>query len=345
MKVRRNGRRVRGLAKLLMRRVATFCLRFILVLPAFALGMMPWLVQSSRAAEIPIAIPDTSGIVVLRGHVFTHGCSPVTATLEGQAIRVDEQGNFAVKVRSPSKKLNATFEFSAPACDSSSRQVVIRPGVQRYSVSASLFPHFADRANTRWRSAQADTAATTLADSSFRRLPQQAQSVAELVERFAGDAGLDPALILAVVHTESNFDADAHSRANAVGLMQLVPHLGAQDAARFLQRNADDEHAPIEVTNVALRDPATNLKLGTAYLQMLMQNYYGDVSDSRARRQLALAAYNWGPGNLRAAIDKAGGMPQTTSEVAQLLHDYAPMETQRYVRSVTQRMVKYEQTF
>jgi soluble lytic murein transglycosylase-like protein len=86
--------------------------------------------------------------------------------------------------------------------------------------------------------------------------------------------GLDPALVLAVVQAESRQKADAVSPKGAVGLMQLLPETAAEigfpDAA----------------------DPASNLEAGCRYLAALLESFGGDV-------ELALAAYNAGPGAVR----------------------------------------------
>ena len=91
--------------------------------------------------------------------------------------------------------------------------------------------------------------------------------------------GLPAALIDAVIRTESGYRPDAVSRANAMGLMQLIPATARS----------------VGVTDPF--DPAQNVMGGSRYLRR-MYDRYGSL-------RLAIAAYNAGPG----AVDKHKGVP------------------------------------
>lgn len=102
----------------------------------------------------------------------------------------------------------------------------------------------------------------------------------QIVQQAAERHNLDPALVKAVISTESGWNPTAISRKGAVGLMQLIP----ETAERFGVGNAFD--------------PAQNVEGGTSYLKELLDHYNGDLTKS-------LAAYNAG----QRAVDQSGGIP------------------------------------
>ena len=106
---------------------------------------------------------------------------------------------------------------------------------------------------------------------------------ASLINRYAQERNLDPALLCAVILEESRFQSGAVSAAGARGLMQLVPVTG-QKVARELnvQRFSGDQ----------LFDPAMNVRLGSWYLAKMLEEFGG-------KTHLALAAYNAGPHMVR----------------------------------------------
>ncbi len=104
--------------------------------------------------------------------------------------------------------------------------------------------------------------------------------VARWVYRLAPDYGLDPALVLAVIRAESDFDPRARSPKDARGLMQLIP----ATAHRF--------------GVVDVWDPLDNLRGGMAYLRWLLDHFEGDEA-------LALAGYNAGEN----AVHRYRGIP------------------------------------
>jgi soluble lytic murein transglycosylase-like protein len=112
------------------------------------------------------------------------------------------------------------------------------------------------------------------------------QNFEPVIEQAAADYGVDPKLIRAVITTESGGDPRAVSRAGAQGLMQLMPSTAAELGVKD----------PF--------DPVQNIMAGSCYLSKLIDRYQGNV-------QLALAAYNWGMGNLERS---PGALPRETRE-------------------------------
>jgi soluble lytic murein transglycosylase-like protein len=116
-----------------------------------------------------------------------------------------------------------------------------------------------------------------------------------LIERESRAAGLDPALVDAVVSAESAFDPRATSAAGAAGLMQLMPATAAA----------------LGVTD--RYDPVQNVRAGATYLHALLERF-GSLP-------LAVAAYNAGP----AAVERSGGVPpfaETRDYVGRVLAAY-----------------------
>lgn len=119
-----------------------------------------------------------------------------------------------------------------------------------------------------------------------------------IIAKAANKYGVDGGLIKAVIKAESNFNPNAVSHAGARGLMQLMPatarSLGVSDSF----------------------DPEQNVMGGTRFLKDMLQRYNGNVDS-------ALAAYNWGPGN----VDRRP--------------DSLPRETRDYLARVKQLYTSY----
>lgn len=119
------------------------------------------------------------------------------------------------------------------------------------------------------------------------RYPLQYRTI---IEAHSVNYGLEPALVAAVIYTESRFDPNAESSAGAVGLMQLLPETA--------QGIADRTGGGKFQTN-DLYDPELNLRYGCWYLTTLRDKY----ADHPQALELALAAYNAGQGNVDRWLD------------------------------------------
>ena len=140
---------------------------------------------------------------------------------------------------------------------------------------------------TRPATATARTAATAGAPPAGRAEYEQA------ISQIAAEEGVPASLLSALVWSESSYNPDAVSSAGARGLAQLMPGTAAG-------------------LGVNIDDPLDNLRGGARYLRRQLDQF--------GRVDLALAAYNAGPG----AVQRHGGIPPYP-------------ETQRYVTKVLER--------
>lgn len=106
------------------------------------------------------------------------------------------------------------------------------------------------------------------------------------ITKYSEEYGVDPLLVMSVIKVESNFNTEARSHMNAIGLMQLIPKTSQWIC----------EKMGIEYSEDMLSDPETNIKLGTYYLAYLI-NHFGDTD-------LAIIAYNGGMGNVQEWLDQ-----------------------------------------
>jgi membrane-bound lytic murein transglycosylase B len=150
-------------------------------------------------------------------------------------------------------------------------------------------------------SGMTDIQGTQQKESNIRQSEPPARSIQPpadmdaVIDKASATYGVDKGLISSVIKAESDFDVNATSPKGAMGLMQLMP-----DTAKGLG-----------VSNAY--DPEQNVMAGTRYLKSLLNRYNGDV-------KLALAAYNWGMGNLERST---GNLPEETRNyIARIMKNY-----------------------
>ena len=136
--------------------------------------------------------------------------------------------------------------------------------------------------------------------------------------------GLDPYLVASLIRQESEFNALALSRANAVGLMQLLPKTGKTVAKQVKLKGYN---AP------QLYTPAVNLELGTRYFKDMVDKYNGQF-------EYALAAYN-------AGSDRVGDwLGQGHYRDPQEFVESIPFtETREYVQAILRNANVYRQLY
>jgi membrane-bound lytic murein transglycosylase D len=151
------------------------------------------------------------------------------------------------------------------------------------------------------------TAAYAARPEAFERLGRRASRYLFYVVQELEKRGMPTELALLPV-IESGFNPNAYSHAKAAGMWQFIPSTGLR---YNLKQNAfrDERRDVVASTNAALN-----------YLQQL-HTMFGDW-------QLALAAYNWGEGSVRKAINRARAAGRGTDYVS--LSAYMPAETRNY---------------
>ncbi|MFN2361560.1 MAG: lytic transglycosylase domain-containing protein [Marinobacter sp.] len=114
----------------------------------------------------------------------------------------------------------------------------------------------------------------------WRKTPLYLKPYRKEIRFAANEFEVDPALVRAVIHAESAFNAKALSPKGAQGLMQLMPATARELGVRN-----------------AMAAPE-NIRGGVNYLARMLRRFDGDI-------KLATAAYNAGPG----AVGRHGGIP------------------------------------
>jgi len=113
---------------------------------------------------------------------------------------------------------------------------------------------------------------------------------AKVAKKHAAAYGLEWELVLAVMERESSFRHNAVSHKGAYGLMQIMPHTGAEIKRKLGLREA--------------RTPYNNVKAGSYYLKRLSKSF--SDADEQDQLKLTLAAYNAGLTRIRDAQQIAG---------------------------------------
>ena len=141
----------------------------------------------------------------------------------------------------------------------------------------------------------------------------------ELITHYAGENSLDPFLVMAVIHVESNFIPEAQSHV-AYGLMQLT-----EETAAWV---AQDMHVTYDYD---IADPETSISFGCHYLKHLIDMY--------KNTDTALAAYNAGMGNVNGWLED-----KNCSDDGVTLKYIPFSETRNYIKKVNTSWEYYRTT-
>ncbi|MBO4815662.1 MAG: lytic transglycosylase domain-containing protein [Clostridia bacterium] len=107
----------------------------------------------------------------------------------------------------------------------------------------------------------------------------------EYVEKYSREYNIDKYLVYAIIKAESNFNENAKSNTDAIGLMQIMGSTAMETA----------EKMEIQIIEDDLFNPEINIKIGLKYYKTLMEKYNNNY-------QMAIVAYNAGIGNVNKWI-------------------------------------------
>ncbi len=145
---------------------------------------------------------------------------------------------------------------------------------------------------------------------------------AEYVEKYSTEYGIDRELLFAVIKTESSFNPEAVSHADAVGLTQITPE--PFDWLRTKLGEEDDE--------LSLLDPETSVKYGAFFLSYLLEEF--ENTDT------ALAAYHAGRGRVNGWLED-----KSISHDGKTLAKIPIAETAHYVKKVNKALNAYNKLY
>lgn len=152
------------------------------------------------------------------------------------------------------------------------------------------------------------------------------KTYSEIVSTYAEEYNVEENLIYAVIKAESNFDSNAVSNREAIGLMQIVEET-AIDVANQNKIDVDTENITEE-----LLDIDNNINIGTKYLSILLTQY--------GNMEIALAAYNAGIGTVNNWIEK-----QVIQADGSDIENIPYKETNNYVRKILRDYRVYNELY
>jgi len=143
------------------------------------------------------------------------------------------------------------------------------------------------------------------------------------LKKFSSDNALDPYMVASLIRQESEFNPNAVSNKNALGLMQLLPRVGKGMAKQVKLKH---------FSTPQLFTPAINLQLGTRYFRAMVDQFGGF--------EYALAAYN--AGDDRVKEWQAAGKYR---DIYEFVESIPFTETREYVQAIMRNANVYRQLY
>ena len=145
----------------------------------------------------------------------------------------------------------------------------------------------------------------------------------EYVEKYAEEYNMDKYMVYAIIKAESNFDENAKSSSDAIGLMQIMETTAIETARKM----------DLEVTEEDLFKPDLNINIGLKYFTYLLNQYDNNYP-------LAIIAYNAGMGNVDSWIKE-----ETIKEDWTDIENVPFKETNNYVRKILRDYEIYKRLY
>ena len=139
--------------------------------------------------------------------------------------------------------------------------------------------------------------------------------------------GLEKPLVFAIARQESSFNAVAKSPAGALGLLQLLP-----STAKEMANKIGASYSKTRLTS----DPTYNVRLGSVYLDELVDSYNGSYI-------MTFAGYNAGPTRVRRWIAKYGDPRKPNVDPIDWIERIPFTETRNYVQKITENLQVYRE--
>ena len=170
------------------------------------------------------------------------------------------------------------------------------------------------------------------------------------IEAICDQFKIDPAVVLAVIHTESTFNPKAYNRhGNAYGMMQIVPRYAGRTMNRILYDQDSNPEPEL------LFDPRRNVEIGVGYMRWLVDHTWEDVENLTNRNYCIICSYNGGSGTIyKAMTGKMNNLGELWDKMfvdlntmpSQELYDHLIIkvpyeETRNYLKTVNGRMNKF----
>ena len=144
-----------------------------------------------------------------------------------------------------------------------------------------------------------------------------------LIRSHSSEYDLDPYLIMGIISAESQFEADAISHKDAMGLMQIK-----EETAKWCI-----DHFELDADIRDIYEPDTNIMIGCAYIDYLTDMFEG-------KTDVAIAAYNAGQGNVKKWLSD-----NRYSDDGKTLKNIPFDETEKYVKKVRNREKIYRDLY